>query len=98
MNSNYSSHVNPALGEFLRLSGRDQHFVRAEGCSLFTDRGEKYSDWVAGFGTFNLGHNPEEFRQLIDHHLQQNPPNLFPEAVNPYAGDFAPSAWSLRAV
>jgi acetylornithine/succinyldiaminopimelate/putrescine aminotransferase len=89
MNQNYSRYVNPPLGEFLTLSGRDQHFVRAEGCALFTDRDEKYSDWVAGFGSFNLGHNPPGLRELIDRHLHERPPNLFPEAINPFAGDFA---------
>jgi acetylornithine/succinyldiaminopimelate/putrescine aminotransferase len=82
----YARSINPVHAEFLRISGRDQKFVRAEGCSLFTDTGEKFMDWVAGFGALNLGHNPPGFRGLIDGHLARNPPNLFPESLNPFAG------------
>jgi acetylornithine/succinyldiaminopimelate/putrescine aminotransferase len=82
----YGRYINPIHAELLRISGRDQRFVRAEGCSLFTDLGEKFADWVAGFGALNLGHNPRGFRDLIDTHLANSPPNLFPESLNPFAG------------
>jgi putrescine aminotransferase len=87
--NDYSRHVNPVLGEFLKLSGRDQRFVRATGCTLLTDQGEAFADWVAGFGSMNLGHNPPGLRQKIDNHLSENPPNLYPENLNPYSGELA---------
>jgi acetylornithine/succinyldiaminopimelate/putrescine aminotransferase len=89
MNQGYARHVNPVLAEFLNLSGRDQNFVRAEGCTLYTDRDDAFEDWIAGFGSMNLGHNPPGLRELIDRHLQTAPPNLFPEALNAYSGELA---------
>lgn len=85
----YAQHVNPVLGEFLKLSGRDQRFVRATGCTLITDQGERFSDWIAGFGSMNLGHNPPGLRETIDNHLSKDPPNLYPESLNPYSGELA---------
>jgi putrescine aminotransferase len=85
----YSRHVNPVLSEFLKLSGRDQRFVRATGCTLITEQGEEFADWVAGFGSMNLGHNPPGLREKIDKHLSENPPNLYPESLNPYSGELA---------
>ncbi len=87
--NDYSRHVNPVLGEFLKLSGRDQHFVRATGCTLFTGNGEAFADWIAGFGSMNLGHNPAGLREKIDNHLKENPPNLYPESLNPFSGKLA---------
>ncbi|MCI0602875.1 aminotransferase class III-fold pyridoxal phosphate-dependent enzyme [bacterium] len=87
--SDYSRHVNPVLGEFLKLSGRDQRFVQATGCTLITEEGEEFADWIAGFGSVNLGHNPPELLQKIDRHLKENPPNLYPESLNPYSGQLA---------
>ena len=54
----YRAHVNPVLGEFLALTGRDQKFVRAEGNRLTSSDGQVWLDWVAGFGSLNLGHRP----------------------------------------
>ena len=48
----------PALAKFLSLSARDQRFVCASGCDLIADSGEVYADWIAGFGSVNVSHNP----------------------------------------
>jgi len=85
----FTRHVNPPLGKFLKLSGRDLHFVRARGCVLETDDGRRFDDWVAGFGSFNLGHNPPELKEALSGHLAQDAPNLFVENLNPFAGELA---------
>ena len=91
----YEQHVNPILAQFLHLSGRAQKFVRAEGCTLITDQGERYTDWISGFGALNLGHNPSGFQEIISEHLSSSPPNLYPESLNPFAGEFAASLVNL---
>ncbi len=85
----YGRHVNPVLAEFLALSGRDDRFVRAEGCSLITEDGDRYADWICGFGSANTGHNPDWLLECIRNHLSGNPPNLFPESLNPFSGQLA---------
>ena len=85
----FGRYVNPPLARFLALSGRDQRFVRAEGCTLETDGGEMYADWIAGFGSLNLGHNPPPVLESLQRHLAQAAPNLHIEALNPYSGRLA---------
>jgi len=85
----YTAHVNPVLGRFLRLTGRDLRLVRARGCALLDADGRRFDDWVAGFGSLNLGHNPEAIVEAIRRHLDEAPPGLFPETLNPYAGALA---------
>jgi len=85
----YTRHVNPTVGRFLELSGRDTHFVSARGTTLFDEDGLGYQDWVAGFGSSNLGHNPEILKETIRQHLALDAPNLFPDWLNPYSGELA---------
>lgn len=85
----YERYVNPSQACFLSLVGRAWRFVRAEGCSLFTEDGDRYDDWLAGFGTLALGHNPPELHALVRRALEEPAPNLYAEALNPAAGRLA---------
>lgn len=85
----YEEHVNPTFGRFLSMTGRDLHLVHALGTTLTTADGRTFDDWVAGFGTFNLGHNPAAVLDAVREALEENAPNLFPENVNPAAGELA---------
>lgn len=85
----YGRYVNPVLAKFLQLSGRDQRFVRAHGCCLETDAHEIYTDWLAGFGSVNLGHNPPALLDALRAHLADGAPNLYMECLNPYAARLA---------
>jgi acetylornithine/succinyldiaminopimelate/putrescine aminotransferase len=85
----YTRHVNPALGRFLKLAGRDLRLVRASGCVLEDRDGRCFDDWLSGFGAFNLGHNPEAVLQTLHEHLASGVPNLYVENLNPFAGALA---------
>lgn len=85
----FAQYVNPPLARFLALSGRGQRFVRAEGCTLETDERELYADWIAGFGSLNLGHNAPALLAAMKRHLDESAPNLYVEALNPFAGRLA---------
>jgi len=85
----YTRHVNPPLGRFLEMSGRDLRLVRARAGTLEDVEGRRFDDWVSGFGSFNLGHNPEALKATIRDHLDRDAPNLFVENLNPYAGELA---------
>jgi putrescine aminotransferase len=87
--SSYTRHVNPPLGRFLAVSERDWRLVSAEGCTLTTDAGETFDDWMAGFGATSFGHRPAFVAEAIARHLERPVPNLYPEALNPFAGALA---------
>lgn len=89
MTTAFTEHVNPASGRFLKLTGRDVHFVEAKGTTLVASDGRTFDDWIAGFGAFNLGHNPPAILDAIRDSLGSNAPALFPEAINPVAGELA---------
>jgi acetylornithine/succinyldiaminopimelate/putrescine aminotransferase len=85
----YTRHVNPSLGRFLEMSGRALRLVRARAGTLEDCEGRRYDDWISGFGSVNLGHNPEALKAVIRDQLDRDAPNLFVENLNPYAGELA---------
>jgi 4-aminobutyrate aminotransferase-like enzyme len=85
----YATHVNPALGRFLELTSRGTRFVRAQGTSIEDADGNAYDDFLAGFGSLNLGHNPPGIKAAMLEHLRLDAPSLFPESLNPFAGSLA---------
>jgi acetylornithine/succinyldiaminopimelate/putrescine aminotransferase len=85
----FSRHVNPALGRFLQVVGRDYRYVHAQDCTLRTSLGETMTDWVGGFGTLSFGHNPAFAKAALAEALQSEAPHLYVEALNPFAGRLA---------
>jgi len=85
----FTRHVNPALGRFLQLVGRDYRFVHAEDCTLRTSTGETLTDWVGGFGALSFGHNPAFAKAALTEALQSTAPHLYVDALNPFAGRLA---------
>jgi len=85
----FTRRVNPALGRFLKVSGRDYRFVHAEDCTLRTSSGETLTDWVGGFGALSFGHNPAFAKAALAKALQATAPHLYVEALNPWAGRLA---------
>lgn len=51
--------------------------------------GQRYDDFLAGFGSLNFGHNPPRIKARIEAHLASDVPNLYPESLNPFAGALA---------
>lgn len=82
----YSKHVNPGLGRFLELTGRDLKLVRGYGGTVEDAQGRKFDDWISGFGSLNLGHNPEVVKPAIRKHLESDVPNLYTESLIPLSG------------
>jgi acetylornithine/succinyldiaminopimelate/putrescine aminotransferase len=85
----FSRHVNPALGRFLQVVGRDYRFVHAQDCLLQTSQGETLTDWVAGFGALSFGHNPAFAKAALADALRSTSPHLYVDALNPFAGRLA---------
>lgn len=85
----YARHVNPALGRFLELTGRNTRFVKARGAVLEDADGLCYDDFLAGFGSLNFGHNPERMKAKLAAHMGRDVPSVYPESLNPFAGALA---------
>lgn len=66
-----------------------KNFVRGEGCYVWDDEGTRYLDFVAGFGSLNLGHNHPSIHQAIQTVMGEQAPGFIQAAINPLAATFA---------
>jgi acetylornithine/succinyldiaminopimelate/putrescine aminotransferase len=85
----YARHINPVLIGVGGPSGMTRTFVRGEGADLFDESGRSYLDFVAGFGSLNLGHNHPEVVAAVASALSQHAPGFSPGSVNPLAAALA---------
>jgi ornithine--oxo-acid transaminase len=61
----WSRYLNPQTAKVLHSVGLDRQWVRAQGPYLWDDSGERYLDWLAGFGVFGVGRNHPVIRQAV---------------------------------
>jgi acetylornithine/succinyldiaminopimelate/putrescine aminotransferase/predicted amino acid dehydrogenase len=85
----HGRHINPVLIGLGGPSGLTRTFVRGEGAELFDESGRAYLDFVAGFGSLNLGHNHPEVAAAVASALSQQAPGFSPGSVNPMAAALA---------
>ena len=63
----HSKYVNPQLPRVLGQIEFDRFYVKGEGCYLIDDKGDRYLDFLSGFGVFALGRShPAIVRALHD--------------------------------
>lgn len=53
----HKSYLNTTLVSMFKLLDFDKKFVRAEGVFLWDEDGKRYIDFLAGYGSVNVGHN-----------------------------------------
>jgi len=58
-------YLNPQLARMLHAIGFDKQYVRAEGTYLWDADGNKYADFLSGFGVFAFGRNHPVVRQAL---------------------------------
>lgn len=58
-------YLNPQNTRVLHAIGFDKVYERAEGCYLYDSGGERYVDFLAGFGVFALGRNHPVVRKAL---------------------------------
>jgi acetylornithine/succinyldiaminopimelate/putrescine aminotransferase/predicted amino acid dehydrogenase len=85
----YARYVNPVLMAMNGSSGLLETFVRGEGEYLYDAAGKKYLDFVAGFGSLNLGHNHPAIVSAVNTAIREQAPGFTPTSVNPYAAALA---------
>ena len=69
-------HYNPTFVQALRLVGLDRPYVRADGCHVYDDRGDRYLDFLSGYRVLNLGHNHPVVRQALGDALSHQWPTM----------------------
>jgi ornithine--oxo-acid transaminase len=61
----HAHYLNPQLPKMLHAIGFDKEYVRAEGTYLYDRDGNRYADFLAGFGVFGVGHNHPVVRKAL---------------------------------
>lgn len=85
----HARHINPVVMALGGASNFVKTFVRGEGSYLFDAAGNRYLDFIAGFGSMNLGHNHPAVVQAVSAALQSQAPGFIPASVNPFAATLA---------
>src|SRR5580658_11257712 len=61
----HARYLNPQLPRMLHAIGFDKVYERAQGAYLYDRDGNRYADFLAGFGVFGVGHNHPVVRQAL---------------------------------
>src|SRR5256714_15675087 len=72
----HERHLNSQLARVLKTLGFDRHYIRGEGCYLYDDRGERYLDFLAGFGVYALGRSHPAVKAALHDALDLDLPNM----------------------
>ena len=82
----YGRTVNPQFVRMLRTIGFDRRWARAEGAYLHDADGNRYLDWLGGFGMYNVGRNNPRVRAALVEALELETPGKLALGVGPLAG------------
>ncbi|HUY35041.1 MAG TPA: aminotransferase class III-fold pyridoxal phosphate-dependent enzyme [Pirellulales bacterium] len=91
----HARYLNPVLMAISSKSQFAKTFVRGAGTRLWDADGKEYLDFVAGFGSMNLGHNHPAVAAALTEAIQKQAPGFAQSAVNPYAAALAEKLVSL---
>lgn len=81
MVENHRRYGNPGLVQLLGLVGYDRLFVRASGVEVWDAEGNRYLDFLGGYGALNLGHNHPRVVAALDR--VRDYPNLLQAGISP---------------
>jgi len=72
----HAEFLNPQLVKVLKTLGMDRFYERGEGCYLYDRSGERYLDFLAGFGVFALGRAHPVIKKALSEAIELDLPNL----------------------
>jgi ornithine--oxo-acid transaminase len=78
----HAEYVNPQMVRVLRTIGFDRDWARTEGAYLYDAAGERYLDWLGGFGMFNVGRNNPRVRDWLVEAMELQTPNALQMGVS----------------
>jgi ornithine--oxo-acid transaminase len=79
----HAEYVNPQMIRVLRTIGFDRDWARTEGAYLYDADGERYLDWLGGFGIFNVGRNNARVAEWLAESMQLQTPNAPQMGISP---------------
>src|ERR1700690_1143927 len=82
----HERYMNPQMPRILRTLGFDRDYVRAEGAYLYDGDGNRYLDFLAGFGVFALGRCHPVIEQALRDAMDCALPNLVQMECAPLSG------------
>ncbi len=85
----YSRYVNPQWVNLLSILSMNRPFVRSYGAELFTDNGEVFLDFLAGYGVYNVGHSHPYIAEQLINELQSQRPSMLQSHVPTLAAQLA---------
>ncbi len=85
----HERYINPILVGLGHKNGFVKTFVRGLGNELWDADGKAYLDFVAGFGSMNLGHNHPAVVRAVRAALDEQASGFTPSAINPFAANLA---------
>ena len=78
-------YIDPVLVTLMEGAGVVKAFVKGQGNHVWDSAGLCYLDFVAGYGSVNLGHNHPDVVAAVQAALAGSAPGFSPAAVNPFA-------------
>lgn len=69
----YRQYLNPNYADFLQRLSLDATVIEARGALIRDHRGREFVDFIAGYGIFNLGHNPQRVIAALRKELDSQP-------------------------
>ena len=75
--------INPQFARVLKTIGFDRTWTRAEGAYLWDEKGERFTDWLGGFGMFNVGRNNPRVRAALVEALELDLPGSVQLGASP---------------
>jgi putrescine aminotransferase len=85
----YADHVSPAFIRLLGVYGYGRVFTSGHGLELTDAEGRTYTDFLAGFGTTALGHNPPRLIEAMQRALADGMPHVTHTGPNRHAAELA---------
>jgi len=84
---NYKTYLNASLATMLSLLNFDKQFVSADGINVWDSEGNRYLDFLGGYGALNLGHNHPRVLAALDQVKEL--PNLLQASLGTVASALA---------
>ena len=69
-------YVNPVFAKVLGIIGYDKVYTRGAGAYLYDREGNRYLDFLGGYGVFHLGRGHPEVKRALHELLGLDRPNL----------------------
>jgi len=83
----YKEYQNPGLAALMGMIGFDRTYVSASGTVLEDAFGNRYLDFLSGYGSLSLGHNPKKVIQAVE--AVDRRPNLIQTSISPISSALA---------